>query len=130
MCGSLDFGMLFQTYSSLCVFLEKLLLRLDLLCKKITPWYMMFVLWGHAGGLEYELSAQPWSQVGPLLKVVEILEDEARSEEVGQREYALGGDTRSLVPSLPSTSCSPGGEQPPFNMLLPPLCPAQEHGTP
>lgn len=91
---------------------------------------MMFVLWGHAGGLEYELSAQPWSQVGPLLKVVEILEDEARSEEVGQRECALGGNTQPLFPSLLSTSCSPGGEQPPFNILLPPLYPAQEHGTP
>lgn len=84
-CGSLNFSILFQTYSSLCVFLEKLLLRLDLLCKKIAPWYMMFMLWGYAGGhlLEYELSAQPWFQVVPLSKVTEILEDEARSEEVG-----------------------------------------------
>lgn len=91
---------------------------------------MMFVLWGHAGGLEYELSAQPWSRVGPLLRVVEILEDEARSEEVGQRECALGGNTQSLVSSLFSTSCSPGGEQPSFNMLLSPLYSVQEHGTP
>lgn len=32
---------------------------------------------GHAGGrlLEYERSAQPWSQLLPLLKEVEILED-------------------------------------------------------
>lgn len=48
-CGSLDFSMLFQTYSSLCVFLEKLLLRLDLLCKRTTAWYMLFALWAMQG---------------------------------------------------------------------------------
>lgn len=64
-----------------------------------------------------------------ILKEVEILEGEAKLAEVGLTGCAMGSQDWSLVPSLFSTSCSSGGEQPPFNVLLSTLCSAQEHGT-